>query len=319
MTIGSRSEIPLNPNAKELFLTSVEAYSRILVLGGSGWFGRTALAMLGPRVADSIVIGSHERTIIVGNRQIQIRTWSRRLVDQFNPDLVLDFAFLTRDFESTLGAKKFRAINSLLSSRLVELSRMASVQKILTISSGASVVSKLGSNSSTLDTYGQQKLATENALKAATAQSGVEVAVARAWSVSGGHVQKYRSYAFSDLIHSAVHGGPISVKAKNLVTRRYCSVEDFLAVVLASSQGEPWAEIDSGGPLVEMAELAEAVAQEVGRRGALALSKYRDTGVTDAYHSDNTSWVTACESTGANPLTLGEQIRNVRLALSEFH
>lgn len=314
MSVGG-GEIPLNPNAKKLFLESLEGYKRILILGGSGWFGRTAISMLGRKSGESLVLGSRERRIIVGNHEIPIRTWSKSLVQQYEPDLVMDFAFLTRDLEVTLGAKKFRAINNVLSTRLLGLSRMVSVRKMLTISSGAAMVSKLGPESSTLDLYGQQKLATERSLKEVAGAGGTEVAVARAWSVSGGHVQKPGNYAFSDMIHSALKLGTISITAKNLVTRRYCSVEDFLAVVMASSRGMGWAAIDSGGPLVELGELAQAVAREVEGCELSADITARGFGVADVYHSDNSTWVAACESAGLEPLTLDEQIRNVRDSL----
>lgn len=285
-------------------------------MGGSGWFGRTALAMLGLRASETLVIGSFERTISVQDRDIPIQAWNVDLVEQYQPDVVLDFAFLTREFESSLGAEHYSATNQMLINRLVDLSRLASVKKILTISSGATVISKAGVGSSNLDLYGQQKLAAQESLRESARRCETEVAVARAWSVSGGHVQKYGNYAFSDMIHSAVHTGSIQVKAPHLVARRYCSVEDLLAVVIRNSLEKEWIAIDSGGPLVEMAELAQAIAQEVQGSKVVRSVLKRDSDKTDAYHSDNSSWLSACEFAGFAPLSLLEQIRNVREALS---
>lgn len=309
-------EIPLNPVARDLFAREADGFSRILVLGGAGWFGRTALAMLGQMANEVLVIGSYERTIDIGSLEIPIRAWDQRFIAAYKPDLVLDFAFLTRDFEQTLGTKKFRAVNDVLSERLRGLAHMASVQRILTVSSGAAVVPKGGSAASPLDSYGQQKLALEASLSDAAALTGTEVAIARAWSVSGGHVQKYQNYAFSEFIHSAVNHGFVRLRAKSLVTRRYCAVEDFLAVVMANSQGRSWVEVDSGGEVVELGDLASLVAEEVGADSVSVVSNPRDVSLSDSYHSDNASWLRACSSARFEPLTLLEQIHNVREAFS---
>ena len=319
MRSRSPKEIPLNPIAKDLFVSETAGFSRILVLGGAGWFGRTALAMLWQRASEVLVVGSYERTVAIGSLEIPIKAWDQSLIAAYKPDLVLDFAFLTRDFEQTLGTKKFRAINDVLSDRLLGLAHMASVQKILTVSSGATIVQKGGSAASPLDSYGQQKLALETSLSDAATLTGTEVAVARAWSVSGGHVQKYQNYAFSDFIHSAVNHGFVRLRAKSLVTRRYCAVEDFLAVVMANSQGRSWLEVDSGGELVELGDLASLIAQEVGAGSVSVVSNPRDVNLNDSYHSDNASWAGACSSARFEPLTLVEQIRNVREAFSKFY
>lgn len=314
-----QKEIPLNQVAKDLFVREADGFSRILVLGGAGWFGRTALAMLGQRASEVLVIGSYARTVAIGSSEIPIRAWDQDFIAAYKPDLVLDFAFLTRNFEQTLGTKQFRAINDVLSERLLGLAHMASVQKILTVSSGATIVPKGGSAASPLDSYGQQKLALETSLSDAAALTGTEVAIARAWSVSGGHVQQYQNYAFSEFIHSAVNHGFVRLRAKSLVTRRYCSVEDFLAVVMANSQGRSWLEVDSGGEVVELGDLASLVAQEVGADSVSVVSNPRDVKLNDSYHSDNASWLSACSSAKFEPLTLVEQIHNVREAFSQFY
>jgi nucleoside-diphosphate-sugar epimerase len=141
----------------------------------------------------------------------------------------------------------------------------------------------------------------------------VALVVCRAWSVSGPLVTRPADYAFSDLITQAA-SGRIVIRAPHEVWRRYVGVDDLLAACITLA-GDSWAgEVNSGGPLVELAELAEAIAAEV-RPGTEVERPILDGTAPDCYHSDGTVWNDACERLGFVPAPLDEQIRRAAAGL----
>ena len=73
----------------------------------------------------------------VGEKTLSVRELNEREVERFSPDLVLDFAYLTRDWISELGVSEYRAGNEVLAERLVRAATLRSVKTVLTISSAA--------------------------------------------------------------------------------------------------------------------------------------------------------------------------------------
>jgi nucleoside-diphosphate-sugar epimerase len=310
------SHVPINPNASALFGSAIGIYQKVLVLGASGWFGRTALSMMGRKHEDSLLIGGSERAIRVEGRQVVIREWAEGLVERFQPDLVLDFAFLTKDKIPFVGAKEFSKQNAKLSERLFLSASFPSVKKVVTVSSGAAVHGCGIQSRRSGDSYGRQKAHNEGVLRVLASALKKDVVVARAWSVSGGHTQAPENFAFSDFVLSALRSKNIRVASPQRVFRRYCSVEDFLAVAMAAKVKENYLEFDSGGPLIELEGLAKLVASDIGGASVEVTHSIRGHSDADNYFSDGADWTRLCLEIGLTPLDLLSQIRNVREALS---
>jgi hypothetical protein len=83
--------------------------------------------------------------------------------------------------------------------------------------------------------------------------------------------------------------GVIEIKAKHLVYRRYCALEDVLAISMPPTAPGSNPIFNTGGDLVELGELARMVVDlvnpnaEVRRQVDLELPP-------DNYHSDNKDW-----------------------------
>jgi nucleoside-diphosphate-sugar epimerase len=312
------TQVPISPKASELFVNAIDSYKKVLVLGASGWFGRTALSMMGRKHEDSLLIGRSARAITVEGRQIVIREWAEGLVEGFQPDLVLDFAFLTKDKLPLVGADEFSQQNAKLSERMFLAASLPSVKKVVMVSSGEAVY-RGGSQSKPVgDSYGDQKAHNEGVLRVLASTSKTDFVVARAWSVSGGHIQAPESFALSDFVLSALRLKNIQVTAPQRVFRRYCSVEDFLAVAITAEVEENYLEFDSGGPLIELEGLAKLVASDIGGTSVKLTHLARSHSNADNYFSDGTDWTRLCLEIGLTPLNLLSQIRNVRSALSQL-
>jgi len=279
---------------------------RVLITGASGWLGRTALDLLAPLDLPTLALASRARIIRVGNREIGCRVWDDREVAAFAPTVVLDCAFLTRDRVADMPLDEYVAANRILTERLVYATQLPSVRLALTVSSGAAIYPHDALDGPIEDNpYGYLKREAEHRLAEAAAECGAIPVVVRAWSISGAHVQKPQSYALGSMIRDA-DAGAIQIMSRHLVFRRYVLAEELLALGIAEGGVGP-ATIDSGGELVEMAELAARIAAVV-RPDAVISREDVDPRDPDRYHSDGQDWEWRCQRWDLASVSLDRQI-----------
>lgn len=282
-------------------------HDRVLVTGASGWLGRTALDLLAPLDLPTLALASRARLIRVGDREIECRVWDDREVAAFAPTVVLDCAFLTRDRVADMALEEYVAANRSLTERLVHAALLPSVRLALTVSSGAAVYPRDAlDHPIEVNPYGYLKREAEQRLTDAAGESGAVPVVVRAWSISGAHVQKPQGYALGSMIRDA-DAGAIRITARHQVFRRYVLAEELLALGIAEGGVGP-ATIDSGGELVEMAELAARVARVV-RPDAVISRDEVDPRSPDRYHSDGQDWEKRCQSWALSSESLDSQIK----------
>jgi nucleoside-diphosphate-sugar epimerase len=279
---------------------------RILVTGGSGWLGRSALDLLAPLGLPTLALASRSRIIRIGDREIECRVWDDREVADFKPTVVLDCAFLTRDRVADLPLGEYIAANRAQTDRLVYATQLPGVRLAVTVSSGAAVHPHDALDGPIEDNpYGYLKREAEYCLAEAAAESGAVPVVLRAWSISGAHMQKPRGYALGSMIQDA-DAGAIRIVARRPVFRRYVLAEELLALGIAEGSVGP-ATIDSGGELVEMTELASRVAAVV-RPDAVISRGEVDPRNPDQYHSDGQDWQQRSQKWDLASLPLARQI-----------
>jgi len=269
---------------------------RVLILGASGWFGRTFLRLLDSQTPVMACASAVREQYV---------TWDENQVRDFNPTVVANFAFLTRDHISEVGVERFIEINSALTKNFITAAQLPSVKAALTVSSGAAVAFPLDMAS---NPYGVLKKREEEAALGLVAERR-SVVVARAWSVSGPDVSTPRNYAFSDLVLQAKTGA-MQVNASQPVFRRYVGVDDFLEVSMARLLSGWSGTIDSGGELIEVGELADRIRSIVNPQASISRVEQTSTEPS-IYASDDVSWREACGEAGINPSEIDEQIRAV--------
>jgi len=300
--------VRVSPHALDCWNRTISNYSRILVLGPTGWFGRTALELSFLSNAAFYLVGSRRRDVQLGERTLTVHEWDEQDLEGFSPDLVLDFAYLTRNWISELGVAEYRARNEVLAERLLWAATLKSVKTVLTISSGAAVQPKL-------DPYGEGKRRIELALGDALRATSANLGVLRAWSVSGGFVREPDQYALSSFIRQGIDSGNIRVSADRMVYRRYCAVEELLAVGLHLAHNHSYTLLESGGEKFEMVEIAQKVAKQIPGAKVILEHLARDSKDPDDYSSDNESWVQGIREANLVAMEVDEQIANVVHAL----
>jgi nucleoside-diphosphate-sugar epimerase len=281
---------------------------RVLLLGAGGWFGRTTLELLHTHwpAWPVLALTGRPRVITLGGRTIQLGGWEHAAAEEWRPTLVINCAFLTRDRVKDLGTDEFVAANTRLTDRFLETLALDSVRSGITVSSGAACTTDGHAPALADNPYGHLKWREEDLSRGLAVASEKTLVIARAWSVSGPHVGRPRAYAFSDLIVQA-HEGRVQVRAPHLVWRRYVSVHDLMRVSVMRLLDSWSGTIDSGGPLVEIGGLARRVVSLINRTATVELAD-RDGSPEDRYHSDNASWVSACQATGLSEMSLDQQI-----------
>ena len=270
---------------------------RVVILGSSGWFGRELRALLQRANCPAEVLP------IPGPSSGQAFDLDSLRV--FNPTMVVNFAFLTRERVDSEGEQAFRRINTELTERFIRLAESPAVRFAITVSSGAAVTEPH-------HPYGELKAAEETAALAIVKPSRAVVAL-RAYSVSGAFVRRPREYAFSDLILQA-KSGRVRVAADRPVYRRYVSIQDALEVSMKSGAVGASGIVETGGELVEMGDLAQRIVRVVNPAARVTWVD-RISDEPSSYCSDNRSWEEWVLRSGVRPLSLHEQIGAVARGL----
>ena len=279
----------IRADALELFLGNLRSDDRVLVTGAGGWFGRTAIAMTRESGLDLLATGSKDQQIEIGGTAQRVQSLGLKIISTFEPTIVIDTAFVTRERLPALGHKAYVETNQKIIDQSLAIAALPSVRKFIGFSSGATM-HLAGHNSFSLEEnpYAAQKRIYESKASEIAESLGVDISVARIWSVTGSYCTKPNSFAFSDLINQATLG-QIEIRSNHSVYRRYCSVEDVLAIAMLPRIPKTNPIFDTGGELVEIGELAELIVglinpnAEIRRRLDTTLPK-------DNYHSDNNDW-----------------------------
>jgi nucleoside-diphosphate-sugar epimerase len=300
-----------NMNILENYLTSDD---RVLVTGSSGWFGKTATVMARELNLKTLCVSSSSRTYDVAGTRITSSPYDLLLINDFDPTIVIDTAFVTRDLRENFTLDDYISINRQIIGKSMEIASLSSVRKYVGFSSGATVNLAGQASFSLLDNpYAALKREYEDGICKLSGMPKGKISIARVWSVTGTHLTKPDLFAFSNLISQA-RSGRIVIKANNLVFRRFCTIDEVISVALADS-GKHGPIFDTGGELIEIGELAEIVRQEVNPQAEIVRG-LRDGTEPDNYYSDGKVWDELLKNCQIKPATIREQVRAVAESLN---
>lgn len=298
---------PFSENAFLLAQSSVKSTDRVLITGASGWFGRTSTLMFRKLGIPAFLTGSHNRTIDYLGHSFEINEWNLSEIEKFQPTLVIDCAYLTREFAESVSLDKYTATNRELLDRIIQISKLPSITRIISFSSGAAYPYVLGNatNGLTEDPYGFLKYEAEQRLTNEIDADDCKVTIPRVWSVSGALVTKIQGFAFSDLIFQA-RSGKIAISADREVFRRYCAIEEVIAIAMADTSNTN-SIFDTGGESIEIRELARKICSVLEPTATITQIN-PSSNKSNSYQSSNHDWVARCSDLNFQPMTLGEQI-----------
>ena len=236
----------------------------IAISGASGWLGRETIKIL-QDLADHEVklFTSNGRDLLFENNEKRL---SRSFLDS-NPPLTLDgfihLAFLTRDKIELVGSKEFITTNMSLISKACQFIETSKPKWVVIVSSGAILDRNSGELESDIEAnpYGFCKRVEEILITQSANKVGANVVIGRLWGASGKYMPRNHAYALSDFIISAQAQKKITIKSGGQVIRRYVDASEFMEVLIKTAISGESLTINSGGPKVEIGELASLVAE----------------------------------------------------------
>jgi len=236
----------------------------IAISGASGWLGRETLNALEN-------ISCHEIELLTSNgRDLLFENDKKRSSQSFldyNPPQSMEgfihLAFLTRDKVDSVGIKNFISTNLSLISKACQVIEFSKPKWVVVVSSGAILDRNSGQLESNIrsNPYGFCKRIEELLITQAASKAGANVVIGRLWGASGRFMPPNPAYALSDFIISAQTQKKIMIKSGGQVIRRYVDAGEFMEVLIKAAISGKSLILDSGGPQVEIAELASLVAK----------------------------------------------------------
>jgi nucleoside-diphosphate-sugar epimerase len=259
---------------------------------------------------DPLATGSKNQKIEIDGQSQAVHTQSLEIIAAFEPTVVIDTAFVTRERLPILGHKAYVETNQRIIDQSLDIAALPSVRKYIGFSSGATI-HLAGHTSFSLEEnpYAAQKRLYESKIAEIAGSLQCDVSVARVWAVTGSYCTKPDTFAFTNLIAQAKLG-LIKIMANHLVYRRYCAVEDVLAIAMLPKQVGDISVFDTGGDLIELGELAKIVVEYVNPNAEIM--RQVDTGLPpDNYHSDGNEWNDLVQFAGIGFDSLSNQIARV--------
>jgi nucleoside-diphosphate-sugar epimerase len=293
------------------------SFAKYTITGASGWLGQEFISYL--ISSQSITSMSEIKLYSSRKRILEIPGFGYTVSESFleteesefpETEHFIHLAFLTRDLVARYGVKEFVEVNKKLTSRAIDFIRAVKPSYVSNVSSGA-VFSRLTGSLET-DTasnpYGYGKLEEENLLKRVCEQNSINLSIGRLWGATGLHMPINRAYAISDLINMGIQNKELTIKAKNLVFRRYCDAGEFMNVVTYAATKDYFTLFDSGGPKVEIGDLALLISQEIGVR---TIERQMDPDKPiDDYYPRSQDYENLLNSIGLTPKNLKTQVKN---------
>lgn len=271
---------------------------RLVITGASGWLGTELCELLLQQFGSSVLqtslicLGSSARTLTLSDGT----TLPVHPLDGFTPleneriAGIVHLGFLTRDKVASLGYDTYVGTNLAITANVIRLIETNSPKWVATVSSGA-VHSETGAfleHDARANPYGFTKRIEEELLANASVANGTNLTIGRLWGALGAFMPINRNYAVSDFIMQALESRKITVRSTRRVFRKYCDAADFMNVLLAAAEARLHTMFDSGGGLVEMSELASAVAEYTG--AAITPRDLDDSANPDTYFPKNTDF-----------------------------
>ena len=295
---------------------SLNDSARIAISGASGWLGKETISLISqgriPRysIEDLLLFSSNGRTIeLIDKSKFESSNFlSDQVVSEnFNLDGFINLAFLTRDKLKKMSESEYVRINLNLISRACALIENYHPKWIVLVSSGAVFDRQSGRIETDIhrNPYGFCKRVEELLLADAAKKIGANIVTGRLWGATGTQMPPSMDYAISDFIESARTNGRIRINSGGDVFRKYIDAGEFMEVLVRLAISGESHLLDSGGELLEIAELGDLVASFFPKT---QLSRSSEVGLVDDYYPKGDEFNEIARNLGVRISTIKEQV-----------
>ena len=286
----------------------------IVISGGTGWIGQSLVEELIESeycaTEQIILISSKNENIKISNEIIRTNTWEN-LDFESQVHFYFDLAFQTQDKLAVLGEAKYVKENEQIIEKSVNFIKIYKPESIFLASSGAVYGEDLSSTPKPLSTYGRLKLMQELIISNTAAEENINLIIGRLFNLSGRNINKFQTFAIAQMINSAMNQGFIKVLADHQVFRRYSDINQLIRLTLKLLNSKTNVVFDSGGPLIELRELALEIKKIVNPSSKLDYNKIDEQIPADEYYSRSNKYEDLLnEHLREAPIKMSDQILN---------
>jgi nucleoside-diphosphate-sugar epimerase len=253
---------------------------------------------------------SKNENIKISNEIIRTNTWEN-LDFESQVHFYFDLAFQTQDKLAVLGEAKYVKENEQIIEKSVNFIKIYKPESIFLASSGAVYGEDLSSTPKPLSTYGRLKLMQELIISNTAAEENINLIIGRLFNLSGRNINKFQTFAIAQMINSAMNQGFIKVLADHQVFRRYSDINQLIRLTLKLLNSKTNVVFDSGGPLIELRELASEIKKIVNPSSKLDYNKIDEQIPADEYYSRSNKYEDLLnEHLREAPIKMSDQILN---------
>lgn len=290
--------------------------SKVLISGATGWLGTESIARVlegkieGIAVQNLVLSSSDGRdlkfdpSIILPTVKLQSLSGDKEIKDI---EGLIHLAFLTKDKSAEYSFSDYVAKNIALISSACEIIERDKPKWVVVVSSGAIIDqnSLEIENNVVENPYGFCKRIEEVLLSDAARKVGANIVIGRLWGGTGLHMPIKRAYAISDFIETFKESSAIRITSGGYVIRRYCDAGDFMEVLIKLAIRGDNTTVDSGGPIIELGDLAELIISVTGKG---SISRATEPSSVDDYYPRGMEFEELARSVGVPLHSISEQV-----------
>ena len=249
-------------------MSEVEEPSQYIIYGANGWLGRSALKSMIDNCShlDSskiLLIGSRASSIQLEGINFQILEQGEAFQDIKENGSFYNAAFLRKEKLAALGFRDYVNENNSISNYAELVISSKKLSSFINVSSGAASTFDVDEKSIDVEPYGYLKKHWEERFANACQENGTQSINCRVYSVSGQYINEFKNLALTNFISQAKDKKKIEVKSPATL-RTFIDAVDLAQVLYKLIFEKSNFNIDSGGQLVSLSELAISVANTLG-------------------------------------------------------
>ena len=250
----------------ELTSRLLENYDQVVIYGAKGWVGRSAVELLteaARHLRDHHILLIGSKTESARNAKLPVDVYSAVDANQYLDQniLFLNSAYLRREKLAQMKAEEYEKKNEEIIEFAQDQIKSGKIKTFINLSSGVASQGSLENLHLVTDLYAKAKIRDEDLLSKACELMKVQFINCRIYAMTGRFVNEFEHLALTSFIGQAIKD-PHSIKVKSPTTlRTYIDSGDLVEVLFSLALSGKNYQIDSGGELTSLGDLANLVSE----------------------------------------------------------
>lgn len=287
---------------------------KVAITGSGGWLARCAYSALHVLKSEGLDIEvfmfSSKPQKVELRSNVAYQTKLLQDIEKYSFDLFVPLSFLTQEKFNELGEANYRLRNIELIQNELKVLKSWPNSKVLLVSSGVvNNLSDLQASKPSYSCYADLKRFQEKLYREAVSDSNFSICYL--YSCTSIDIPNWQNYAFSSIVHNAFYGQHIFIQNSLPVQRRFVDATDLFYVMFKEIYKGKNFSISSGGPLIEIEELARKAAGIFKSNSIISREKNTIYSRRDAYFATDNTMEQMFERQNKEISTIEKQILSV--------